>query len=192
MADDLDGRIDVIIDGGDCEVGLESTVVKLDGETVTVLRPGAVTPEMLRTVCENVKLDAGITEKLPEGTAPQAPGMKYRHYAPHAAVYLIKDAGGADFDRRAVEFLREKLRENPKTGVLCFDEYAGELHGKNVFVFGKKRDGAAHAKKLFDLLRRFDDTDAPAIYALADDTDGIGLALYNRMLKASGYHVLDL
>jgi len=91
-----------------------------------------------------------------------------------------------------VEFLREKLRENPKTGVLCFDEYAGELHGKNVFVFGKKRDGAAHAKKLFDLLRRFDDTDAPAIYALADDTDGIGLALYNRMLKASGYHVLDL
>ena len=192
VADDLDGRIDVIIDGGDCEVGLESTVVKLDGETVTVLRPGAVTPEMLRTVCENVKLDAGITEKLPEGTAPQAPGMKYRHYAPHAAVYLIKDAGGADFDRRAVEFLREKLRENPKTGVLCFDEYAGELHGNNVFVFGKKRDGAAHAKKLFDLLRRFDDTDAPAIYALADDTDGIGLALYNRMLKASGYHVLDL
>ena len=118
--------------------------------------------------------------------------MKYRHYAPRAAVYLIKDAGGEDFDRRAVDFLREKLRENPETGVLCFDEYAKELRGKNVFAFGKKRDGAAHAKRLFDLLRRFDDTDAPAIYAVADGTDGIGLALYNRMLKASGYHVLDL
>lgn len=192
VSEDLDGRIDVIVDGGDCEVGLESTVVKLDGGTVTVLRPGAVTPEMLRAVCGEVRLDAGITEKLPEGTAPLAPGMKYRHYAPRARVYLIRDAGGADFDRRAVAFLAERLREEPKTGILCFDEYAGALHGENVLTFGKKCDGAEHAKRLFDCLRRFDATDAPVIYAVAGETDGIGLALYNRMLKAAGYAVLYL
>lgn len=189
---DLDGKIDGILDGGDCTVGLESTVVKLCGDRVTVLRPGAVTPEMLREVCPHVTLDAGITEKLPEGVAPQAPGMKYRHYAPRARVVLIRDAGHEDFDRRAVLFLEQRLREEPAIGILCFDEYGPYLHGKNVMTFGKKQDDAEHARRLFDCLRRFDETDAPEIYAVAGAPDGLGLALYNRMLKAAGYTVLDL
>lgn len=192
VREDLDGKIDVILDGGECEVGLESTVVKLCGDTVTILRPGAVTPEMLREVCPHVVLDSGVTEKLPEGTVPQAPGMKYRHYAPRAKVVLLRDAGNGDFDRRAVAFLRERLEENPAAGVLCFDEYGPYLHGKNVMTFGKKQDDAEHAKRLFDCLRRFDETDAPEIYAVAGASDGLGLALYNRMLKASGYTVLEL
>lgn len=192
VIDDLDGKIDVILDGGDCEVGLESTVVKLGENLITVLRPGAVTPEMLRTVCPNVILDSGVTEKLPEGAVPLAPGMKYRHYAPRVRVFLIRDAGNGDFDRRAKAFLLEKLRKNPKVGILCFDEYAPILCGKNVMTFGKKRDSAEHSKHLFDCLRRFDDTDAPEIYAVTDGLEGIGLALYNRMLKASGYTVIDL
>ena len=194
VKDDLDGRIDMIVDGGDCEVGVESTIVKLDGEDrLTVLRPGAVTPEMLRTVCAEVRLDGGVTERLPDGAVPLAPGMKYRHYAPRAQVFLIRDSGDpADFDRRAIAFLQEKLRENPDVGILCFEEYLPHLVGKNVMSFGRRDDEAAHCRRLFDCLRRFDETDATEIYAMAGGMDGIGLALYNRMLKASGYTVLSI
>ena len=116
--------------------------------------------------------------------------MKYRHYAPRAKVYLIREAGGADFDSRAIAFLQKKLHEDPETGVLCFDEYAPLLTGKNVLTFGKKDDEKAHSHLLFDRLRHFDETDATEIYATAGSTEGIGLALYNRMLKAAGYTVL--
>ena len=195
VRDDMDGRIDVIIDGGDCEVGLESTVIKLDGDSLTVLRPGAVTPEMLRAVCRDVRLDKGISERLPDGAVPLAPGMKYRHYAPRAAVCLIRDAkdrGDGDFDRRAVAFLQEKLRDDPSAGILCYDEYLPYLDGKNVMSLGKKNDEAEHSRRLFDCLRRFDATDATEIWAMAGTTNGIGLALYTRMLKASAYTVLTL
>ena len=188
--DDLYGKVDCIIDGGDSEVGLESTIVKIVGETLTVLRPGAITPDMLREVCPNVSIDNGVLDKLPEGIAPQAPGMKYRHYAPRAKVCLIRSAGGEDFDARAIDFLKKKLAESPNTGILCFDEYAPHLQGENVLTFGRRDDEAAHSRLLFDRLRRFDETDAEVIYATAGSTNGIGLALYNRMLKASGYTVL--
>ncbi len=188
--DDLYSRVDCIIDGGDSEVGLESTIVKIEGEALTVLRPGAITPEMLREICPSVSIDEGVLDKLPDGIAPQAPGMKYRHYAPRAKVYLIRSAGGDDFDKRVISFLQEKLAESPDIGILCFDEYAPYLDGKNVLTFGRKDDEAAHSHMLFDRLRHFDATDADAIYATAGSTKGIGLALYNRMLKASGYTVL--
>ncbi|MBQ9748703.1 MAG: threonylcarbamoyl-AMP synthase [Clostridia bacterium] len=188
--DDLFGRVDCIIDGGDSEVGLESTIVKITGDTLTLLRPGAITPEMLKTVCPSVTIDEGVLDRLPDGVAPQAPGMKYRHYAPRAKVYLIRSAQDDGFDERAIAFLRERLTESPDVGILCFDEYAPHLSGKNVLTFGKKDDEAAHSHLLFDRLRRFDETDAEAIYATAGSTSGIGLALYNRMLKASGYTVL--
>ncbi len=188
--DDLYGRVDCIIDGGDSEVGLESTIVKLTGDALTVLRPGAITPDMLRGICPNVSIDEGVLDKLPDGVAPQAPGMKYRHYAPRAKVCLIRSAGGTDFDTRVIAFLKERLAESPDIGVLCFDEYAPCLDGKNIMTFGKKDDEATHSHLLFDRLRRFDETDAETIYATAGSTNGIGLALYNRMLKASGYTVI--
>ncbi len=190
--DDLDGRVDCIIDGGESEVGLESTIVKITERGLTVLRPGAITPEMLMSVCEHIEVDGGVLEKLPDGVAPQAPGMKYRHYAPRAKVYLIKDKGEADFDRRLIAFLQEQLESDPETGVLCFDEYLPYLEGENILSFGAKEDEAAHSRLLFDRLRRFDQTRADVIYATAGSTEGIGLALYNRMLKASGYTVIFL
>ena len=188
--DDLDGRVECIIDGGESEVGLEATIVKITGDSLTVLRPGAITPEMLREICPSVSIDGGVFDKLPEGTAPLAPGMKYRHYAPRAKVYLVRDAGGEDFDARVIAFLQKKLSEAPETGILCFDEYAPSLSGKNVLTFGEKHDEKAHSHLLFDRLRHFDETDATEIYATAGTTEGIGLALYNRMLKAAGYTVL--
>ena len=190
--DDMNGRIDGIVDGGDAAVGLESTIVKIHGESLTVLRPGAITPEMLLSVCDDVKLDEGILDTLPEGVRPEAPGMKYRHYAPRAKGYLIKSDCREGFDSRALAFLQARLRENPKVGVLCFDEYLPHLVGTNVVSFGSKEEDAEHSRRLFDCLRHFDKTDAPEIYAMAGHETGIGLALYNRMLKAAAYAVICL
>jgi L-threonylcarbamoyladenylate synthase len=192
VIDDLSGKIDAIIDGGEAEIGLESTIVLPREGGVTVLRPGGITCEMLSEVFDDVTLDAGITQKNESGKAPLAPGMKYRHYAPMATVFLIKDAGHADFDGRVKKFLCGKLDRAPMTGVICFDEYKDEVIGKNVFYFGKKDDEDDHAKRLFDILRKFDKTDAPEIYATASDTRGVGLAIYNRMLKASGFNIIEI
>lgn len=190
--DDLNGRIDCIIDGGESEVGLESTIVKIDGERLVLLRPGAITPEMLRTVCKEVVLDNGILDRLPEGTAPEAPGMKYRHYAPRARVHLLraKDENDGAFDDKVIGFFRDRLAEDPAVGVLCYDEHLPFLQGEHVYSYGEKSDDKAHSHLLFDCLRRFDETDATAIYAVVGKTEGIGLALYNRMLKASAYTVI--
>ena len=192
VRDDLNGRIDCIIDGGEAEVGLESTIVKIDGERLILLRPGAITPEMLRTVCADVVLDNGILDQLPEGIAPQAPGMKYRHYAPRARVYLVRDgmSNADNFDERAISFFRRKLSENKTAGVLCYDEHLPCLTGEFVYSLGAKEDELAHSHRLFDCLRRFDETDTTEIYAIVGKTSGIGLALYNRMLKASAYTVI--
>ena len=192
VIDDLNGRIDCIIDGGESEVGLESTIVKIDGGRLVLLRPGAITPEMLCTVCDEVVLDNGILDRLPEGTAPEAPGMKYRHYAPRARVHLLRAENENDesFDEKAIAFFREKLNEDPSVGILCYDEYLPFLQGENVYSYGKKQDDLAHSHLLFDCLRRFDETEATAIYAVVGKAEGIGLALYNRMLKASAYTVI--
>ena len=192
VTDDLNGRIDCIIDGGEAEVGLESTIVKVDGDRLVLLRPGAITPDMLRTVCANVVLDNGILDRLPEGTAPEAPGMKYRHYAPRARVHLLraKNENDSDFDAKAIAFFREKLAQDPTVGILCYDEHLPFLQGEHVYSYGEKSDDRAHSHLLFDCLRRFDETDANAIYAVVGKTEGIGLALYNRMLKASAYTVI--
>ncbi len=192
VIDDLDGKIDAIIDGGNSEIGLESTIVMPNENGVTVLRPGGVTVEMLEEIFDSVTLDKGITKKNESTEAPLAPGMKYRHYAPRARVTLIIDDGAPDFDTRAMDFLRARLAEDKKTGVICFDEYAERVEGENVFYFGKKRDEREQARRLFDLLRRFDSTDASAVYAIVSDIRGVGLAIYNRMLKASGFNTLTL
>ncbi|MGN1095529.1 MAG: L-threonylcarbamoyladenylate synthase, partial [Eubacteriales bacterium] len=192
VIDDLNSKIDAIIDGGESSIGLESTIVMANDNGVTVLRPGGVTCEMLCAIFPDVILDGGITKKNETGEAPLAPGMKYRHYAPKASVYLIKDMGKPDFDTRAKDFLLKKLSLSPKTGIICFDEYAEEIKGENVFYFGKKADDAEHARRLFDILRRFDSTDAPEIYATASDMRGVGLAIYNRMLKAAGFNIIEL
>jgi len=186
VREDLDGKVDVIIDGGECEIGLESTIVKIDGDSTVLLRPGAVTPEMLSEVVPHLKFDAGIREKNDSDAAPLAPGMKYKHYAPRAEVYLVKgDAENVD------SFMAARLLEDKSVGVICFDETAKKLKGDNVVTLGLKSDGAAHAKKLFAALRHFDATSVKTIYATAVEPIGIDLATYNRMIKASGYKIID-
>ena len=188
---EMTGRIDMIIDGGNCDIGLESTIVKADGDGVKLLRPGGVTVEMLHNICGRVTIDKAVTEKLNDGERPEAPGMKYRHYAPQASMHLIC-GDGDDFYMRAAEFIKSKLRENADAGVLCPDEIADVLSGKYIVRLGKISDTEEHARRLFSALRKFDDMGVQTIYAVSDGEKGIGLALYNRMLKASGYSVINI
>lgn len=190
VRDDMDGRIEMILDGGPCEIGVESTIVKITDAGVTLLRPGAITAEMLRAVVPEVSVDPTVTEKPSEDLRPQAPGMKYRHYAPNAPVFLLCDDGTDDFDARAIRFLSENKRDG--AGILCFEEYLPVLAGEKTLSLGAKADEKAHAHRLFAALRELDKLPIKAIYATVAKTDGEGLAFYNRMLKASGYHFVTV
>lgn len=185
---DMLGRIDMIIDGGDCEIGLESTIVSIIGENkLKMLRPGAITLEMLQNEGFEVELDKAVTEKLAEGEKPAAPGMKYRHYAPVSPVTLI-DAS----DEKRIEFMA-KFTNDSSVALVCFDEDSAIRNAKNAVVIGSKNDQAEQAHKLFSILRAFDEKgDIKQIYAPLPDKSGIGLAIFNRMLKASGYTVIKL
>lgn len=186
VAQDMDGRVDVILDGGDCEIGLESTIVKLDGDALTLLRPGAVTYDALCMVCDRVSLAPAVTERLAANERPLSPGMKYRHYAPTAPLVLLC---GKEED--VLHFLRTEQRTK-RCAVLCYDEELPYLINQNLIPVGGKQDLQAQAKRLFHALRDADATDAEIIYAHLPPMDGLGLALYNRLIRAAAHTVRQL
>ncbi|MBQ8742764.1 MAG: threonylcarbamoyl-AMP synthase [Clostridia bacterium] len=185
---DMFGRIDMIIDGGDCDIGLESTIVALVGNRkLKLLRPGGITPEMLREAGFCVEFDKAVTEKLSEGEVPAAPGMKYRHYAPRSQVTLLDGDGS-----KRNEYLT-RFKDDSSVAIVCFEEDKELANAKNSYVIGSMYDQKQQAHRLFALLRSFDDiSDIKQIYAPLPDKSGIGLAIFNRMLKASGYTVITL
>ncbi len=185
---DMLGRIDMIIDGGDCDIGLESTIVSFCGENkLKMLRPGQITLEMLEKEGFEVELDKAVTEKLSEGEKPAAPGMKYRHYAPGAPVSLVD---GDDTDR--IAFLSGFVGDS-SVALVCFDEDSEIKSAPNAYIIGSKYDPEGQAHKLFSMLRSFDDKEEiKQIYAPLPEKSGIGLAIFNRMLKASGYTVIKV
>ena len=188
---DLDGKVNVIIDGGECEIGLESTIVKImqdaEGEPYLVLlRPGAITHDALCCVCPRVDIAPAVAEKLAENERPLSPGMKYRHYAPTAPLVLLD--GDAD---AVLEFLcAEQQRKN--CCVLCYDEEIAPLSGGTLIPIGARDDLAAQARRLFAALREADATNAEIIYAHLPPMQGLGLALYNRMIRAAAHTVLKI
>ena len=179
---DMNGRVDMIIDGGDCSIGLESTIVKLDesGKAI-LLRPGGITVDALRCVLDNVSIAAAVTEMLKENERPLSPGMKYRHYAPDAPFVLL--------DGKKEDVLRF-MKESEKDAVLlCYDSEAHELDGHRIIPVGDESDLTKEAHDLFSALRRADRMNASVIYAHLPPSEGIGLALYNRMLRAAAHTV---
>jgi L-threonylcarbamoyladenylate synthase len=184
VLEDMDGRIAAIVDGGDCQVGVESTVVDLSGYTPRLLRPGGVTPEQLQAVLGDLVIDPAVTAQLEEGAKAASPGMKYKHYAPKAKVVLVKASPSA-----FATFVNQRKAEHPTA--LCFD---GEQHLLQVptLTYGKRNDPAAQAKAVFDALRRLDEMGATVVYATCPDSQGIGLAVYNRLLRAAGFEVITL
>ncbi len=183
VAQDMDGRVDMILDGGDCEIGLESTIVKLDGDCITLLRPGGITYDALCMVSEHVTVADAVIHQLAEGERPLSPGMKYRHYAPTAPVILLD--GDAD---RVLRFLQE-AQSTQKCAVLCYDEEIPFLQSDYLFPVGNRHDLATQAKRLFSALRKADATDAETVYAHLPPMEGLGLALYNRMIRAAAHTV---
>ena len=188
VIEDLSGRVDMIIDGGDTNIGLESTIVKLDDGTPTLLRPGKVTLEQLTELYGEVRLDRAVTQKLYKGERPLAPGMKYRHYAPKASLTLV-DADDSEF----IEFVSDKA--DGSTAVIACDEDTDALlcagyEEKDILSLGKREDIISHAASLFALLRTCDERGYTRAYARLPEKEGLSLALYNRIIKAAGYDII--
>jgi L-threonylcarbamoyladenylate synthase len=186
VAADMDGKIDMIIDGGESAFGVESTVVKITGDdSVLLLRPGAVTPEMLREVCARVDIAPAVLGQIPEGERVPSPGMKYKHYAPSTPLTLVD--GSYDSVRA---FFARMLAEGG--GVICDDATADALGGGKIVRLGPKGDEAAHMHRIFAALREADALNAAALYARLPSAQGYELALRNRMLRAAGFNVIKI
>lgn len=183
VIEDMSGRVDMIIDGGECDIGLESTIVAIDGNSLTLLRPGAITYDALCCVCEDVKIAPAVLNKLAENERPLSPGMKYRHYAPNADFVLLD---GNEND--VLEFMINE-QKNGACAVLCYDEELAHLDASLSISIGAKNDLATQAKKLFTALREADKLGAKKIYAHLPTPTGLGLALYNRMIRAAAHTI---
>lgn len=177
---DMKGKIPLIVDGGQCSFGLESTVISFTDKGVKILRPGAVTPEMLGEFCE-VEIDRAVTEGLSDDESAASPGMKYKHYSPKAEVYMVECESFDDF----VGFVNENFDEN--TFVLA---QSGEGIKAKTICCGNTSE--LQARALFSALRKADELGAEKIYVRAPQKEGIGLAVYNRLIRAAAFKVIKL
>ncbi len=182
MLEDMDGKIDAILDGGPCSVGVESTIIDLTCDPPRLLRPGGISLEQLQAALGRVEVDPAVTRTMGEEEKPRAPGMKYRHYAPRAPVTVVTGAA-----ERSAAYIA--AHAGPGDGVICFDEYARRFPEHTVVSLGPAGDKAEQARRVFDALRAFDRTGVSQIWAQCPDRQGIGLAITNRLSKAAGFHI---
>ena len=177
---DLDGKIDAVVMGEICEVGVESTVVTFLGEHPSLLRPGAVTLEQLREVLPDITVDKAVLSELEQGQEAASPGMKYKHYSPKAEVFLVEGDGFAEF-----------VNEKQNCFAICFLE---ELNRVNVpkIEYGSEEDAQTLAKNIFSALREVDKLNAKTVYVHAPKKTGVGLAVYNRLIRAAAFKVIKL
>ena len=184
VLEDMDGKIEGVVDGGACTVGVESTILDLTCEPPRLLRPGGLPLEDLERLIGHIDVDKAVTGKLEEGEKPKAPGMKYRHYAPKAPVTVVTGSPRAS----AAEIAR---RVSPTSGVICFDEYVHMFPEQEVHALGPAADKLTQAQRVFDALRTFDGSAVTEVYAQCPDNRGLGLAIGNRLKKAAGFHIIE-
>lgn len=191
VIEDMDGRIDMIIDGGDVGIGVESTIVDLTGETPMLLRPGFVTPEMLEEVLGSVETDAAVYRQVGKDVHPKAPGMKYRHYAPKASMVLVEGT-----KEQVVNYINEETRkkreQGKRIGVMATDESKDSYQADVILSVGSRASMDSVAHNLFRALREFDEENVDFIYSESFDASGCGFAVMNRLLKAAGHQVVKL
>jgi len=183
VMNDMQGKIDAVVDGGHSDVGLESTVITVATEVPRLLRPGGVTVEQLQTVIGEIEIDDAVLNQLKDSEKAASPGMKYKHYAPKAKVILLK---GEDF----ISFVNSRADE--KTMALCYDE---DIHKLNISALslGEKENYDTQAQRLFDALREIDEKpQIKLVYARCPEPKGVGMAVYNRLIRAAGFEVKDL
>lgn len=188
MMEDMDGRIPMILDGGPCTVGLESSVIDCTVFPPRVLRPGGVTPHMIAEACGAVEVDGSVLRALREDEKPRSPGMKYRHYAPKGAVTIVTGHPG-NVEKRILE-LATQARDAGKTVlILALDAHVAAYEGFVVRDLGD--DAAQMANRLFDLLRYADEIGADAVFSEAVEAEELGLAVMNRLGRAAAFHVVN-
>ncbi len=185
VLNDMKGKIDAVIDGSASAVGVESTVITLATDVPRVLRPGGITVEQLRAVLGEVEVDDAVLHKLADGAVAASPGMKYKHYAPKANVLLLKGS-----DDAYIRYVNAHAGED--VCALCCDEDLLLLKVKTLSL-GKRGDYLTHAHHLFDCLRRIDENHTiHTVYSRLPSIEGVGLAVYNRLIRAAGFEVIDL
>ncbi len=190
VAEDLDGRIEMIVDGGAVEIGVESTILDMTVTPPMILRPGAVTREMLEELIGEVAVDQTLL-KADSRTAPKAPGMKYRHYAPKANLVVVE--GEVE---KVTAWIREtaatKQQKGKRVGIIATEETKESYPDGDVKVAGTRADEATIASSLYGILREFDGDGVDEIYSEAFASGGIGAAVMNRLLKAAGHQVIRI
>ena len=190
VQEDLDGRIEMILDGGDVGIGLESTIVDLSEGTPTILRPGYINQQMLENVIGKTEIDRAILSD-DSGIKPKAPGMKYRHYAPKASLTIIEGAQDKVI-RRINELLEEGEKKGERIGVIASAESAACYQGGVVRTIGSRSDELSISRHLFGILRDFDTLAVDRIYSESFETPQMGQAIMNRLMKAAGHQVLEV
>lgn len=189
VADDMDGKIDMIIDGGSVDIGLESTILDVTVEPPMILRPGAITKEMLEEVIGEVAMDKALLSENSE-EAPKAPGMKYRHYAPKAQLMIVE--GDTKEAVKAIKQIAyEQTRLGYKVGIIATNETIDSYTTGVIKNIGSRNNESSIAKNLYKVLREFDEEDVSYIYSESFAMDGIGDAIMNRLEKAAGHHTLQ-
>lgn len=190
VVEDMSGRIDMIIDGGEGEIGLESTIIDLTVSPPQILRPGYVTKEMLSGILGEVDTDVTIMDG-DSGQAPRAPGMKYRHYAPRGELLIVEGK-----PQRVIDYINSHAAADKaageKTGIICTEECMEQYRADCVKCVGSRSREDSIARNLYAVLREFDDENVTRIYSESFAVDGIGQAIMNRLLKAAGHHVVKL
>ena len=190
VVEDLDGRVEMILDGGDVELGLESTIIDLTVDPPVILRPGFVTDQMLRKILGTVEADETLF-CADSGQAPKAPGMKYRHYAPKGELTIVRGEAAAVTDYINGQ-LSQGHKENKKTGVIATDETIGLYETQVPRSVGKRDDERAVAQRLYRILREFDEEGVELIYSESFDGAGVSQAVMNRLLKAAGHRIKEV
>lgn len=185
VINDMTGRIDAIIDGGDCSVGVESTIVDFTDAKPTILRPGGITYDDLKNIGLDIQIDKNILKSIPQGEVPKSPGMKYKHYAPNATVTVVE--GDKDAVREKIKTLLKECGGKTK-GVLTM--YGAEYDDAVIINAGESNK--EYAKNLFAALRKFDDLGVDTVFAEFCEKDGYGLAVKNRLYKAAAQRVIHV
>ena len=188
VEEDLSGRIDMILDGGECEIGLESTIVDLTEDVPTILRPGYYAEEDIRRILGSARTDPGILRE-DSNVRPKAPGMRYRHYAPRAKIVIVEGKPD-DVVRAILTEVRKETAAGRKTAVLCCGEHEGLYPDVRIFSAGHLAREEEIAHNLYTTLRRFDEEGIDTVYSEAFETPSLGSAIMNRLLKAAGHTVL--
>lgn len=191
VAEDLSGRIDMIIDGGDIDIGLESTIVDMTGNIPVLLRPGFVTAEMLCEAIGEVSYDPALMSGVRGDVRPKAPGMKYRHYAPKAEMTVVEGERTAVADK-IKQLVRNDIVQGKKAGIMVSEENKDLFCEGEIICPGSRTNPEEIARNLFGALREFDERGVDTIYAEAFPREGIGYAVMNRLLKAAGQRVIKV